>query len=147
MPTGLFLGEHFPKLDEKGRLILPAKYRERLAEGLVMTKGQERCLYVYPVDDFAPIAAKLQSGPTSSKAVRDFNRMLLSGAAEEVPDRQGRVTIPPTLREYAGLDRDLAVVGVADRVEIWDAAAWTRYSQANESSYAETAEEVYPGVF
>jgi MraZ protein len=147
MSTGMFLGEHFPRLDDKGRLILPAKFRERLAEGLVVTKGQERCLYVYPVEEFTQIALRYQTGPTSSKAVRDLGRMLLSGASEEVPDRQGRVTIPASLRAYAGLDRDVAVVGMGARVEIWNADAWTRYVEVTEATYAETNEEVHPGVF
>ncbi len=147
MSTGMFIGTHFPRLDEKGRLIMPAKFRDRLADGLVMTKGQERCLYVYTVADFIQIATRLQSGPTSSKAVRDFGRMLLAGASEEVPDRQGRVTIPASLRGYAGLDREAVVVGMVGRLEVWDAAAWERYSEATEPGYADTAEEVYPGVF
>lgn len=147
MSVGMFLGTHLPRLDDKGRLILPAKFRDRLSDGLVVTKGQERCLYVFPVEDFTEIAAGLQRGPTSSKAVRDFARMLLAGASDEVPDRQGRVTIPPALREYAGLTRDVAVVGAGNRVEIWDAEAWSRYVEATEASYADQAEEVYPGVF
>lgn len=146
MLTGMFMSTYSPRLDEKGRLILPAKFRDRLADGLVMTKGQERCVYVYPVDVFTEIAARMQSVPTTSKKVRDFGRMLLAGAAEEVPDRQGRIMIPPSLREYAGIDRELAVVGAGNRVEVWDAVAWARYVEATEAGYADTAEEVYPGV-
>ncbi|MEI2732736.1 MAG: division/cell wall cluster transcriptional repressor MraZ [Dermatophilaceae bacterium] len=142
-----FLGTHHPRLDDKGRLILPAKFRDKLADGLVVTKGQERCLYVFPTREFAQITADLQRGPTSAKPVRDFGRMLLSGASDEIPDRQGRVTIPPILRTYAGLTRDLAVVGTGNRVEIWDAAAWASYVEATEASYADQAEEVWPGVF
>lgn len=142
-----FLGTHHPRLDEKGRLILPAKFRDMLAGGLVVTKGQERCLYAYPTEEFAAIAAGLQRGPTSAKAVRDFGRMMLAGASDEVPDRQGRVTIPPALRAYAGLVRDLAVVGMGNRVEIWDASAWAAYVEATEASYADQAQEVWPGVF
>jgi MraZ protein len=147
MSTGMFLGTHLPRLDEKGRLILPAKFRERLADGLVMTKGQEHCLFVFPVDEFTKIAEGLAGGPTSDKKVRDFNRIMMSGATDELPDRQGRVTIPPALRAYAGLGRDLAVVGMGNRVEIWDAQAWSRYVEETEPGYAAQAEEVYPGAF
>ncbi|MGV1008780.1 MAG: division/cell wall cluster transcriptional repressor MraZ [Dermatophilaceae bacterium] len=143
----MFLGEYFPRLDEKGRLILPAKFREKLADGLVITKGQEHCLYVFRAEQFSDVAVKLQSGPTSSKAVRDFARVMLSGASEEELDRQGRVTIPPSLRAYAGLDRDVAVVGMSQRIEIWDAAKWTGYLEDAEPRYASTLEEVYPGMF
>ena len=99
----MFLGTHYPKLDDKGRLFLPAKFREPLQGGLVITKGQEHCLYVFPREEFVAYARQLQAAPLSSKNARDYVRVLLSGASDELPDRQGRVTIPPTLREYAGL--------------------------------------------
>src|SRR5689334_2558684 len=120
----MFLGTHTPRLDEKGRLFLPAKFRDRLADGLVVTKGQERCLFVYPTDEFERIATQMQQGPTTSKAVRDYLRVFLAGAHDETPDRQGRLTIPPGLRQYAGLTREFAVIGAGSRVEVWDSAAW-----------------------
>lgn len=143
----MFLGTYTPRLDDKGRLFLPAKFRDRLADGLVMTKGQERCLYVFPADEFQAIAAGLQKGPTSAKAVRDYVRVFLSGASDEVPDRQGRVTIPGTLREYAGLSRDCTVIGTGNRVEVWDTVAWETYLAASEQAFAQQSEEVIPGVF
>ncbi len=143
----MFLGTHTPRLDEKGRLFLPARFRDRLADGLVITKGQERCLYVFPVDEFQTIAGDLQKGPTSSKAVRDYVRVFLSGASDEVPDRQGRVTIPATLREYAGLTRECTVIGTGNRVEVWDTAAWDTYLAASEQAFSEQSEEVIPGLF
>ncbi len=143
----MFLGTHTPRLDEKGRLFLPAKFRDRLAEGLVVTKGQERCLFVYPADTFVDIAGALQKGPTSSKAVRDYIRVFLAGAHDEVPDRQGRLTVPPPLRLYAGLTRDCAVIGAGDRIEVWDAGAWETYLAASEQAYSEQSEEVVPGLF
>ena len=139
----LFLGTHTPKLDDKGRMFLPAKFRPRLEKGLVVTRGQERCLYVYPQDEFERIAMQWQSSPTTSRAVRDYQRVFLSGASDEVPDKQGRITIPSHLRAYAGLDKDCVVVGAITRVEVWDAAAWAQYSAEKESAYAELNEAVF----
>jgi MraZ protein len=142
----LFLGTHTPKLDDKGRMFLPAKFRERLAGGLVMTRGQEHCLYVFPQAEFERIAQQWQSSPTSSRAVRDYQRVFLSGASDEVPDKQGRVTIPPVLRGYAGLSGDCTVIGAGNRVEVWDTAAWTAYLERTEQAFAEQSEEVVPGL-
>ncbi|GAB3697768.1 division/cell wall cluster transcriptional repressor MraZ [Mariniluteicoccus flavus] len=142
----MFLGTHQPKLDEKGRFFLPAKFREELAEGLVISRGQDRCLAIYPEATFLDIARKMASGPSTVKGVRDFQRMLAAGASNEVPDKQGRLTVPPQLRAYAGLDKDIVVVGAIDRVEVWDSAAWEHYSAEQESVFAEMNEEVFPGL-
>jgi MraZ protein len=140
----VFLGTHFPRLDEKGRLILPAKYREELAGGVVITKGQERCLYVFTQEEFARITEELRSA--QSTATRANSRVFFASASDEMPDRQGRITVPPALRGYAGLQRDCAVIGANTRLEIWDAQAWETYLAAQEDSYAEAAEEVFPGI-
>ncbi len=142
----MFLGTHQPRLDDKGRLFMPAKFRDELAGGLVITKGQERCLYVWPAGEFARITDQLRAAPVTSKAARDYMRVLFAGASDEVPDKQGRVTIPPQLREYAGLTKDCVVIGTNTRVEIWDSAAWDRYLTEQEPAFAELAEEVLPGV-
>lgn len=142
----MFLGVHTPKLDEKGRLILPAKFREELADGLVITRAQDHCLAIYPMATFVEMTTSIQAAPTSVKQVRDFQRMLAAGASDETPDKQGRITIPPQLRSYAGLDKDCAVVGAINRVEVWDAAAWEQYSAAQETVFAEMNEEVFPGA-
>jgi MraZ protein len=142
-----FLGTHTPKLDDKGRLILPAKFRPQLAQGLVMTRGQDRCLFLLPLDEFARMHDKLRQAPVTSKQARDYLRVFLSGASDETPDKQGRISIPPMLRAYAGLDRDVAVIGAGTRVEIWDLQAWESYLAEQEAGYAETAEEVFPGAF
>jgi len=143
----MFLGTHAPRLDEKGRLILPAKFREQLEEGVVVTRGQERCLYVFPASEFERLADQLRQAPVTSKQARDYMRVFLSGASDEVPDKQGRITIPPALRSYAGLARDCTVIGAGHRVEIWDAAAWESYLSEQEEVFAEQAEEVVPGLF
>ena len=142
----MFLGEHYPKLDDKGRLFLPAKFREALQGGLVITKGQERSLFVFPRQDFLEHARRFESAPLSNKPARDYVRVLLSGASDELPDRQGRITIPATLREYAGLAKECAVIGAGTRVEIWDAGRWAEYRDATEDVYASLSEEVLPGI-
>ncbi len=141
----VFLGTHTPRLDDKGRLILPAKFRDGLAGGVVITKGQERCLYVFPTAEFAAIAAKLQQQPMTHRAARAYSRVFFASAHDEVPDRQGRVTIPQHLREYAGLQRDLVVIGASNRVEIWDKQAWEAYLAESEREFAEIEEGVLPG--
>ncbi|MEN9748873.1 MAG: hypothetical protein RLZZ603_1565 [Actinomycetota bacterium] len=143
----MLLGTHNPRLDEKGRLILPAKFRDEFSTGLVITRGQDRCLYVFSAREFEQLTDKISQAPISSKAARDFLRSLLSGATDEVPDKQGRVTIPAMLREYASLDRDLAVIGMGNRAEIWDLKVWNDTQAARDAAFSEIAEEVIPGLF
>ncbi len=142
----MFLGTHTPRLDDKGRIFLPAKFRERLSTGLVMTRGQERCLYVFAMSEFERIATSMQSTPTTNRAVRDYQRVFLSGASDEIPDKQGRVTIPVALRDYAGLSHDCTVIGAGSRLEIWDTPAWTSYLHKTEQIFADQAQEVVPGI-
>ena len=143
----MFLGTYEPRLDDKGRLILPAKYREQLQGGLVMTRGQEHCLYVFPMAEFETMQEQLRQAPLASKEARSYLRVFLSGALDEVPDKQGRITIPANLRTYAGLDRDLSVIGTGNRIEIWDQAAWNQYLMDQESAFADREDEVIPGLF
>jgi MraZ protein len=142
----VFLGTHSPRLDDKGRLFLPAKYREELSRGLVITKGQERCLYVFPMAEFQRITEALRVAPVTAKAVRDYSRVFFASASDELPDKQGRITIPPALRAYAGLDRDCVVIGASTRLEIWHAQAWESYLEQSEQQFSDLSEEVLPGV-
>jgi MraZ protein len=142
----VFLGTHTPRLDEKGRLILPAKYREELSGGLVLTKGQERCLYVFPLTEFGRITEALRTAPVTAKAVRDYSRVFFASASDEELDKQGRMTIPLSLREYAGLERECVVIGANTRLEIWAATAWSTYLDQQEDVFADASEEVLPGV-
>jgi MraZ protein len=142
----MFLGTHSPRLDDKGRLFLPAKYREELSGGLVITKGQERCLYVFPLAEFQRITEALRAAPVTAKAVRDYSRVFFASASDELPDKQGRITIPPALRGYAGLDRDCVVIGANTRLEIWDSQAWETYLEQSEQQFSDLSEEVLPGV-
>ncbi|RZT64294.1 MraZ protein [Microcella alkaliphila] len=143
----MFLGTHTPKLDDKGRLILPAKFRGSLADGLVLARGQERCIYVFTPEVFQQKVQLINTAPLTSKVARDYVRMFLSGASAEEPDKQFRVTIPPALRQYADLDRDLTVIGAGDRAEIWSTAAWEAYYAAQEETFSSMEEEVIPGLF
>ena len=143
----MFLGTHNPKLDDKGRIILPAKFWSELESGIVITRGQERCLYVFSTREFEELHDRIRQAPVTSKQARDYLRLFLSGANAEVPDAQHRVTIPQGLRAYAGLGRDLTVIGAGNRAEIWDTAAWETYYSEQESAFADTTEEVIPGLF
>lgn len=143
----MFLGTHTPKVDDKGRIILPAKFRAGFAEGVVLTKGQDRSLVLWPVAEFEAAAAKIREASQSNAAVRAYSRVLFSSAFDQVPDRQGRITVPPALREYADLQRDCVVVGNHHTVEIWDEHAWQAYLAAQDAAFAELDQEVVPGLF
>ena len=141
----MFLGTHAPRLDDKGRLVLPAKFRDGLANGLVLTKGQDRSIVVYPAAEFTAYADRLKEASSSNAAARAYLRILFSSAFDQVPDRQGRITLPAPLREYAGLDRDVVVFGNNSTVEIWDAPTWEAYLATQEEQFAGLNEEVLPG--
>ena len=140
----MFLGTHNPKLDEKGRLILPAKFRDGLGDGLVMTKGQERCIVIWPAESFQEYAESLRARSTNNEKVRAYTRVFFSSAFDDVADKQGRVTIPTPLRQWAGLNRDLVVVGADTRIEVWDAAAWDHYLALQEPGFSTLDEEILP---
>ena len=141
-----FLGTHAPRLDDKGRLVLPAKFRDALAGGLVLTKGQDRSIVVWPAAEFAAYAERLNEASRSNPKVQAYSRVLFSGASDEVPDRPGPITVPPALREYAGLDRDVVVVGKGPTAEIWDASTWATYLAEQEEAFSGLSEEVLPGI-
>jgi MraZ protein len=142
----VFLGTHTPKLDDKGRLTLPAKFRDALAGGLMVTKGQDHCLYVFPRAEFEEMARKV-AAPLTNEAVRAYQRDLFAGTDEQRPDGQGRIAVAPELRRYAGLTKDCVVIGAITRLEIWDAQAWQAYLDEHEDSYSQAREEVLPGFF
>ncbi|MBS2964051.1 division/cell wall cluster transcriptional repressor MraZ [Actinocrinis puniceicyclus] len=153
----MFLGTFVPRLDDKGRLILPARFREEAAridgtERLVITKGQERCLSVWPASAFAEAADRIRRASAtgslaSPRAVRDYLRVLYAGASEQSFDKQGRITLPPALREYAGLTQQVAVVGADTHFELWDAAAWDRYVAEKEPAFADLdQDDLFRGV-
>lgn len=143
----MFLGTYEPKLDDKGRVILPARFREDMEGGIVLTRGQEHCIYAFPAQEFEQMTVELRRAPLSSKQARDYIRVLLSGAYKELPDKQGRITLPPDLRKYAGLDRELTVIGAGSRAEIWNSQAWNDYLSVQEDVFSQTENEIIPGMF
>jgi transcriptional regulator MraZ len=142
----VFFGTYTPRLDDKGRLFLPAKFRDELADGLVVTRGQERCLYVWSMEEFGKFTDRLRETSVTSRAARDYVRMFFAGASDETPDKQGRITVPPMLRDYASLAKDCVVIGAMTRIEIWDATSWQTYSDQQEQAFADLSEEVFPGL-
>jgi MraZ protein len=142
----VFFGTYTPKVDDKGRLFLPAKFRDQLGGGLVVTPGQERCLNVWRTADFAASTERYKSAPITNSETRFYLRMISANSSEEVPDRQGRITLSPQLRAWAGLDRDVTVIGSMNHVEIWNSEAWTRYSAEQEQRFAELSEDIFPPI-
>ena len=140
----LFMGTSLQKLDEKGRLVLPAKYREAFTAGLVVTRGQEGCVVIYTPEEFAKQLSSGNDAPTTLKGVRDYQRWLLADASDQVPDRQGRFGVPALLRAAARLERDVAVIGAGNRLEVWEPEAWTQYSTALHGSFSDMNEVVVP---
>jgi MraZ protein len=143
----MFSGTTNPKLDDKGRLVIPSKFRE-LAEGaLYITKGQDNCLAVFTAREFTRIAEQLQQARVTTKSTRDFVRNFMASAELQVPDKQGRIGIPNHLRQYARLERDLVVIGNNNKVEIWSAELWEANLAEQDELFANRDEEVIPGVF
>ncbi|TVP70097.1 MAG: transcriptional regulator MraZ [Nitriliruptor sp.] len=132
----MFLGEHQHTLDVKGRVILPARFRDRLSSGLVFAPSQDRCIDIYPLTAFERRVEQLRSVPREDQRARAYLRVFLAGAHEEKPDAQGRVTIPTRLREYAGLERELTVNGADEKVEIWAREVWEQYRSQAEDAFA-----------
>ena len=137
----MFLGTYTPKLDDKGRLTLPAKYRDELAGGLMLTKGQDHSLTVVPRDEFAALAERAASASRSNPQARAFLRSLASGTEEQRPDSQGRITLSSAHRKYAGLTKDCVVIGSVRYLEIWDATAWETYLAEHEEDFSEARDE------
>lgn len=142
----LLLGTYTPKIDAKGRVALPAKFRSQLGQGLVMARGQERCVYLLPFDEFRRIASQILRTSVGNKAAREYLRVFLSGAVDQEPDKQGRVVVPQMLRDYANLGSDIVVIGVGTRAELWNKDAWESYLAQKEEGYSDIADDVLPEV-
>jgi MraZ protein len=136
----VFLGEYSHSLDEKGRVVMPSKFRTGLDDGCVVTKGQERCIYVFPMDRWEEESSKVLKLPRTDRRARNFSRSFFASASDQALDRQGRVQIPESLRRYAGLEKDLTVVGVADRIEVWAADTWRTVAEEADVYYSEIEE-------
>lgn len=120
----MFLGRYHHTLDAKGRLAIPARFRDALADGLVLTRGIDRCLALYPMTAWRPLAEKVSALPISDPDARNFRRLVFAEAADLAVDAQGRILVPPELRRYAGLERDALVVGMDTAIEIWSPDRW-----------------------
>src|SRR5579875_3487240 len=124
------MGEYQHTLDEKGRIIVPVKFRDGLGSSFVLTRGIDKCLFVYPISEWETLESKLKALPFTRADARSFVRFFFSGATECELDKQGRVVIPSVLRDYAELSRDCVVLGVSNRVEIWSQPIWESYAEA-----------------
>lgn len=143
----MFYGTFSPKLDDKGRLFLPAKFRDAMAPGCVATLGFERTVAIYPMAAFEQMNRTVSSLPLTVSRNRDYARMFRANAHDQLPDKQGRVVLPQHLRDYARLDRDLVVNGAGAFLEVWDATKWAEYCEAKQDGYAEMNDEMFPGGF
>lgn len=141
----MFSGTYTPKLDDKGRLFLPAKFREAMGDGLVITRGQDRSIDMRTKADFELFATKFQNASQTDARLRAYGRMLFALASEQTPDKQGRFMVTPELRQYAGLEKDCVVIGIYDRIEIWEPKAWAEYTASQEAAFSDVQEEIFPG--
>ncbi|MGE5583680.1 MAG: division/cell wall cluster transcriptional repressor MraZ [Bacillota bacterium] len=142
----MLLGEYQHSLDEKGRLIIPAKFREDLGDNFVVTRGLDNCLFVYPLSQWKVLEDKIKELPTTQADTRAFVRMFFSGAVETELDKQGRIVLPQHLREHARIERDVFVIGVSTKVEIWAKEVWSGYSVQAQQSYEEIAAIMKIGI-
>ncbi|TDL98780.1 transcriptional regulator MraZ [Macrococcus brunensis] len=138
----MFMGEYSHQMDVKGRLIIPARFRDELSEHFVITRGLDRCLFGYTHAEWHKIEEKLTALPITKKDARKFMRLFFSGAVEVELDKQGRINIPANLRAYAGLSKECIVIGVSSRIEIWDRTEWQKFNEETEPHYSEIAEEL-----
>lgn len=138
----MLLGEYKHNLDAKGRLAIPAKFREKLAGGAIITRGLDNCLFVFALKEWEALAGKLTALPLAQANSRAFARLMLAGASDVELDNQGRILVPDYLRKYAGLGKQAVVAGLYNRIEVWDAVQWERYKQKTENASDEIAEKL-----
>ncbi len=138
----MFLGDYQHTLDAKGRVSLPAKFRAEMTGKLVVSKGLDECLYVFSAEEYARFAEGLASDNDFDPRTRRLRRFFLGGAQEVELDSAGRISLAPVLRDYAGLEKDVSVIGNGDRIEIWDAEAWKAYNREAEESINDLAKEL-----
>lgn len=138
----MFIGEYQHTIDEKNRMAVPAKFRERLSVGAVVTRGLDNCLFVFTKDEWARLAEKITNLPISQSHARAFSRLMLAGAMDVELDKQGRMIIPDYLKSFAGLKKRAIVAGVLNRLEIWDESKWQRYKTVTEKTSEKIAEQM-----
>ena len=142
----MFYGEHAHTIDRKGRLIIPSKFRqamkEHYVEKLYVTRGLDRCLFLFPEDEWRAQEQKFKSVSFTKQDSRKFNRIYFSGACELEYDKQGRVLIPQYLKDFAGIKRDVVLIGVSNRIEIWAKEEWQKFYESSKGSFEEIAEKL-----
>ncbi|MGI5892554.1 MAG: division/cell wall cluster transcriptional repressor MraZ [Bacillota bacterium] len=138
----MFMGEFQHSIDEKSRIIIPARFRADLGTSFVLTKGLDKCLFVYPMEEWKRVATNLKQLSSTRADARSFARIFFSGAVETTMDKQGRALLPANLRKYASLDKDIVIIGVSSRMEIWDKEIWEQYSEQANDQYEEVAEKL-----
>ena len=138
----MFMGEYQHGLDTKSRLIIPAKFREELGEGAIITRGLDNCLFLFPQEEWSILENKLKALPLTKRDARQFVRFLFSGATECEMDKQGRIILPTNLREFAEIEKDAVVIGVSSRIEIWSKERWQSYVEVAEESFEDIAENI-----
>lgn len=141
----MFIGEYHHNLDEKNRLIIPSKFRDNLSGSCVITKGLDKCLFIYPISTWQKITESLNNLPFTSKDARNFMRFFSSGATEANFDKQGRIQLTINLLEYANILKECTIIGVYDRIEIWNTKNWNEFIKNNENSLSEIAENLFDG--
>ncbi|MBQ9019201.1 MAG: division/cell wall cluster transcriptional repressor MraZ [Bacilli bacterium] len=139
----MFIGEYHHTIDEKGRIIIPVKFREALGKEFIITRGIENCLFVYSKENWAKITTKLSSLPFTKKDARTFNRFFMSGATDVELDKQGRVNISQPLIDYAGLLKDCVIIGTGDRLEVWSQESWESFFDSTKDSMSDIAENLF----
>lgn len=143
----MLMGEYRHNIDDKGRLIIPAKLREELGNNCVITRGLDGCLFIYPNEEWQKIVAKLNTLPFTKKDARNFTRFFLSGAQESEFDKQGRINITSPLVSYADLSKECVIIGVNDRIEIWSSENWDKFMNINSDSLSDIAENLFESNF
>lgn len=141
------MGEYHHSIDDKGRLIIPAKFREELGSKFIITRGLEKCLYIYSENEWKIKVAKLKTLPFTKKDVRMFERFFLSGATECEFDRQGRINITSLLVRYADITKECVIIGANDRLEIWSETNWNQMIEANSDKIEDIAENLFEGSY
>ncbi len=138
----MFIGEYAHSIDSKGRLNMPSRFREKLSETFFVTKGLDHCLFVFPENEWRIFEDKLKQLPLTNKNARAFVRLFFAGASECTLDKQGRINIPQPLRTHALLEKDVIVIGVGTRIELWSTDQWDQYNNPDNISYDDIAEQM-----
>lgn len=138
----MFIGEYIHTIDHKRRLAIPSKFRRTLGKRAIITRGLDNCLVIYPLEEWSKMASKLENLPAGQTNARDFNRVILSGASDVELDKLGRILIPDHLKDYATLKKSVAVLGLSNKIELWDEIRWQAYKRKMEKTAGEMAQQL-----